>query len=86
MFEQDPVQSFLVALGFGSAETFAWRRKRHGRTVARIESLRAGLSEFNRVSSLLSGWSLSICAVQNAAIAAAEKSERLAKVAMAAAS
>ena len=45
-----------VALcGLGKAEQTAladaWRRKRHGATVARIESLRSGLTEFNRLSS-----------------------------------
>ena len=72
--------------GLGKAEQAAladtWRRKRHGATVARIESLRAGLSEFNRLSSLLSGFALSICAEQNERIAAAEESERLARAAM----
>ena len=76
-----------VALtGLGKAETAAlrdaWRRKRHGGTVARMESLRAGLSEFNRVSSLLSGWSLSLFADQHESIAATEESERLARAAM----
>jgi hypothetical protein len=41
-------------------------------------------SNFNRLSSLLSGWSLGLLAEQNAAIAAAEESERLAKQAMSA--
>jgi hypothetical protein len=43
----------------------AWKRKRHAMAIARIESLRAGLTEFNRLSSLLSGFALSICAEQN---------------------
>ena len=76
-----------VALcGLGKAEQTAladaWRRKRHGATVARIESLRSGLTEFNRLSSLLSGFALSICAEQNERIAAAEESERLARAAI----
>ena len=76
-----------VALtGLGKAEAAAladsWRRKRHGNTVERIARLRSGLNEFNRISSLLSGWSLGLLAEKNAAISAAEESERLAKRAM----
>ena len=76
-----------VALcGLGKAEqnplADAWKRKRHAGAIARIESLRSGLTEFNRLSSLLSGFALSICAEQNERIAAAEESERLARAAM----
>jgi hypothetical protein len=85
-FVSAAVTGNVALVGLGKAEqaalTDAWRRKRHGATVARIDRLRAGLNEFNRVSSLLSGWAHSICAEQNALIAAAEESERLARAAM----
>jgi hypothetical protein len=85
-FVSAAVTGNVALTGLGKAEAAAladsWKRKRHGTTVERIERLRAGLNEFNRLSSLLSGWSLSLFAEQNAAIAAAEESERLARAAM----
>lgn len=86
-FVSAAVTGNVVLSGLGKAEavalTDAWRRKRHGDTVERIDRLRAGLAEFNRVSSLLGGWSLGLLAEQNAAIAIAERSAELAKAAMA---
>ena len=85
-FVSAAVTGNVTLVGLGNAEQTAladaWRRKRHGATVARIESLRSGLTEFNRLSSLLSGFALSICAEQNEHIAAAEESERLARAAI----
>ena len=63
-----------------------WQRKRHGDTLARIESLKAGLQDFERVSSLLFGFALGICADQHADIQAAERSAMLAQEAVAKAS
>lgn len=60
----------------------AWRRKRHAKAMQRIANLSAGLNQFNRVFSLLSGWALGLFAEQSDIIAAAEKSERAAKEAM----
>lgn len=50
--------------------------------MQRIANLSAGLNQFNRVFSLLSGWALGLFAEQSDIIAAAEKSERAAKEAM----
>jgi hypothetical protein len=72
--------------GLGKAEAAAlanaWRRQRHSDTMGRIDRLRNGLEEFNRISSLLSGWSLSLFNEQDAAVVAAQESERLAQAAM----
>ena len=80
-------QGNVALVGFGPAEQAAlrdaWRRKRHAATVERVTHLKEGLAEFNRLSSLLSGWSLGLLAKQDAAITAAEESERQAKAAQA---
>jgi len=69
--------------GLGKAEAAAlsdtWRRQYHTKTVERIERLKSGLDEFNRVSSLLSSYALGLLAKDEARISAAEKSEQLAK-------
>lgn len=76
--------------GLGAAERDAlrdaWQRRHHGATLQRIANLRASLDAFDRVSSVFQGWTLGLFAEQNAAIAAAERSERLAKEALASAS
>jgi hypothetical protein len=46
--------------------------------LERIERLKAGLQEFDRLCGLLSSFSLGVLADKNAAIAAAEKSAELA--------
>ncbi|MGH6865600.1 MAG: hypothetical protein ACREDO_05395 [Methyloceanibacter sp.] len=81
------VSGNVALTGLGKAEAVAlceaWRRKRHRSTVERITRLRAGLDEFNRVSSLLGGWSLGVLADKNAAIDAATRSAELAAKAVA---
>jgi hypothetical protein len=76
-----------VALtGLGKAEAAAladaWRRKRHGPVLERIDRLRDALQEFNRLSSLLGGFALGLMQEQNAGIVAAERSAELARQAM----
>ena len=72
-----------VLVGLGRAEQRAlrdvWQRKKHGPTLQRIAKLKAALDEHNRLSSLLSGWSYQLFADDNAAISAAQESERIAR-------
>ena len=75
-----------ILSGLGKAEQAAlldgWKRQRHGRTLDRIERLKVALAETDRLSSLLSSYAFGVCAEQNAAITAAQESERLARAAM----
>jgi hypothetical protein len=75
-----------VLTGLGRAEQAfhlgAWQRKRHGPTMDRIARLKDGLQQFDDLGSLFMGWSLGLLADNNAAVAAAELSERLAREAM----
>jgi hypothetical protein len=77
----------LVLTGLGAAERNAlldlWQRKKHGKTVQRIAKIKTVLNEHDRISSLLSGWSLSLFAKEADAIAEAQESERAAKEALA---
>ncbi len=60
-----------------------WQRTRHGPVLERIERLRAGLTEYDRLCALLQSFSLGIMQSKNAAVAAAEHSAELARAAMA---
>ena len=75
-----------ILTGVGKAEQAvyldAWQRAQHGPTIQRIERLRAGLSQFNNLSSLFAGWALALFSEQHPAVEAAQRSERLAKEAM----
>jgi hypothetical protein len=72
--------------GLGKAEQAAlrelWRNKRHPDKVARLVRLQAGYGEIDRATALFLSWSRELFAEDNAAIAAAEESDRLAREAL----